>query len=1329
MVSMDRFGCVNAKNTGVRIFAVGLCAVALLMMSTGQAAADDWAVESGDERQQRIIERYQEMLEENPVEGMALQRLLGHVGRGAGLDRLIAEYERRLEARPEARNLMLVLGHLLKARGDHEAAFEQYDRAVELDRNDSLGWLSRGAVRLLMGERRQAMEDFEEALSRERNTERRREILRELGELSFSEREFERGIEFFERLVGEAPRDQFLRMEYVSILVQYRQLEEALEQYDALERIVSGDPRQRATLLRDRADVYEMMGDWEAALQTYEDVKGLVRSDSWVAREVRDRIVEVYRQMGRLDDFLSDYGTRWGRGDTEQRMAVADVHAEIGKLEEALELYRALARRSPRSVEPRQKIIRVLERLGRDDELDGAYRDLMRAAPDEPQYGYDLAQYYMQLGDREAAQGVLEEMERRFSRQSYVLLGLADHYARWNFVEQARELYETVLARETDDDAVLIDVGDFYFDRGDRRRALEVWEKLPQSQLGQTEGSRRMAEVLVERGVLTEGIAAFERLIEESPEDERLLRAMARALERARQWDDALERWQQLLDVTEDSTRKREARSRIVELHERSQRLRARMRDWSRKFEDGEAEEAVEAGFFLVEAHLRLAELDEAREILQALDEQYELTHQEQTSLFLALERIHVRAEDYDEAIAVLERLAAHDPDMRAEALERKTGHSLAARDGERAVEFASRATTANPNDAAAQERLGDVYREVGDLEAALSHYRTATDIDPRAHDAYLKLGQVLMELGREAEAREVLMKVILEARESQLVRDAGAKMLVEADAQGRLDALEVQWTPLMFRMPVQEAHARLVFDLYDLLVGPLLMTMYHGSMDDRRGARQRLYELGGRAAPLLVEQLQRDSTAARMRALRMIAEMEVDLAAPQVARLITSDDEHLRARAIATAARLGDDRFVEPLLEALHDGSGTVRHLAIWALGFQDDSRARSALRELADTDVEGTDSLLATLGLWGADDEESRRVVGQALERLVADPAGVDRHRAAVLLAVAATVVADGGGRAYRDTVQQLTRSSVGGVGRWSARLVGIYGDETASTELWKMALGSDPALRRRGELGLLEMAAESAAGERTWDEEVRHFDWSDGSFAPDSLLRDVGRRWTESTAAVPEQRWSDEVVAGLEAVLAQQGDAVDVEASLGRILEQVRQGQDSTWWDEDGMRRFAGRLLEAEPFDGVDASTAMTIRILAGEDDGIPDDLSSLTDRELMAVMDAITMTESDQAQQVGPLVFGEALQRSAPRVRRKALGSLVFMPSMAPLDQQLEAQIIEALQDGDRSIQLAAVRAAGQLRLSPALESLDSLETEAPPALRRAVRQTRRVLDEQ
>lgn len=1281
-----------------------------------EARADDWQVQQ--DRRQEIIERYKTMLESNPVEGMALNRLLGYVGRGAGLDQLIQEYRGKAERSPTRANFQLILGHLLKERGDYEEALGFYDRAVELAPNQSHGWLGRGTARLLLGERQAAMQDFEEALTRERDRQRRQDILRQLAELSFSQRDFERGKEFFGRLLAMSPRDSFLRMDYVSLLLQYRQLDEALEQYDELLRLAAGDSRQRATLLRDKAEVLEMKGDYQEALEVYGQVLRLVTASSWLAREVRERMVSVYRQAGDLVGFVETYGSSWERGARDQQVLLAEVYAEMGRLEDALRINRRLANQDRSDTETRRRIIRILERMGRDDEVPAAYADLVRAAPQRQQFAFEFAEYYMRSGDRQAAAGVLSEIGTRFRNNAYVLLELGAAYARWNFDDQARQTYDRALQIEPRDDMVIVEVGDFFFDRGERQRAMEIWERLPNSQLGRRGGTQKLAEVLVERGVLTQGIAAFQQLLAETPGDEQLLRAMARALERARRWDEALAAWTTMLEISTVRQRRQEARARIVEIHQRQNTLRAEMRRWEDAFEGG-GEEAAEAGFFLVEAHLRLREFHRAEALLTALKDRPEITSEERASVLLLLEQTYVRSGQYARAIEVLEELIQERPDMQQDLLNRMADHALEARSGDAAVGYAARALEANPNDARAQARLGDVYRGAGDLEQAVVHYRTAVDIDPRAYETKLKLGIALRDLDRISEAEAILLEVVRDGREDQLITDAGEAMLAMARERGRLAALETLWAPLALRMPIQGAHSRLLMDLYTLVAGPLLLELYHGDPAGREEAQGALYALGGRATTLLVDQLQGSDVSQRGRALRLVAELQVEVASPQLRRILADPDDRMKKMALIAAARTGSPTLVPAIRAALEDGSAEVRHMAIWALGHIDSPAAQEALLEVARAGTEGTAARLAWLGLDGGQSSAVRALVATELSREISGAQRVDQEAALLLRAVESVVVA-GHGENLREDLEALASTRRDQVGTWAAEVLALFGDAGAARAFWELSLAQDDRLARRGERNLLRIAAGASPQRRTVLDEVHYFDWLRGSFDAQGLLVSSSRRSFMETRGEPGELTSV-VRAGLEQRL-ERGPVTSagVLAMQGRIAEDLQGSRAEPFWDARRAQEVAEVILGSAGAQGLGEVEREGLALLAGDRDQIraPAGMSTEALRALLRLI------PGDAPADLWAAFLGEAMSRDDSSLKREALTGL--RAGALAENGAVTGWVLGGLQDSDPLVQLAAVKAVGRLQLTQARQTLRELEVDAAPTLRRAVREALRAL---
>ncbi|TXD36826.1 tetratricopeptide repeat protein [Lujinxingia vulgaris] len=1280
--------------------------------------AQDFEVTSGDERQQRIVERYMELVESNPAEERHLQSLLFHVGRGSGLDDLIEHYRQRVEGSPESLNLHLVLGHLLRARGDFEDALAVYERAVELGAESSNAWLSRGQVRLMMGQRAGALTDFERALELEESRSRRGEILQNLAELSFSQRDFERGIDFYKRRIALSPNDEFVRRDFAALLLQYRQWEEALEQYDALLGMVGRDTARRAEFLSERAEIFASMGQNDRALESLQQAIGLLRADNWRVGEMRARMVDIYRQSGELGAFLERYARAWSRGGYDQQMLVADVYAETGELEDALSLYRRAASRDRRAEEPRQKIIRIYERMGREQDLPAAYRDLMRAAPQRHGFGLELARHHMRMGQRDEALDVLRELERRFSDDSYVLLEIADHYARWDMEDRAEATFARVERLDPQDEVVLLALAEFYFARGERQRAIETWQRLPESRLGRIEGLARMGEVMVDRGLTDLGVGAYLRALDAAPENVAVRRGLANALERARRWDEAAEAWAQVYAQADREQWKQEARTRIVELYRRQQTLRAQMQTWAAALK---TDADVQAGFFLAEAHLRLREFDEGAQVIEEVIASLAPDAPEMVSALTLLERAHVQAGEYARAIDALERLAELRPELAADLLARMSEYALESSSEAQAVDFAVRSLEVNPDDARAQARVAGIYEEAGELEEAVRHYRAATEIDPQAFDLKLALGRALIALERDAEGDDVLWEVVRDATEDAMIMEAGEELLRRAARTGRLEALEARWYPLAFRLPVRDAHGRLLLLLYSRLSSPMLVAAHHGDEETRARATGELRDLGGRAASLLLDMVQRDDVGQRARALRLIAEMEVDLAVPMLARMIGDRAEATRVSAIVAAARLSDPRLIDPLLEAAADTEPTVRQSALWALGFMPSQRAAiETLREVVGQGSgQSDDQLLALASLARLGGAESRRVLTERLEAL--RTTGTTRSSRHVMAAAA---------RAFEgttpDSLIALLRDPSSAHSVQAGQVLGAIASPDAIEALWTTYLEAEGRAVTAAEQGLrvaLQAGDDATQSARIWQDESQAFDWRRNAWRIQDLL--VTQASFDAGPAVVSP--PDVLGGGLLRVVGR--DVARWQKLADALLNDVAQERAAGLGNFEPMRALAAELPDG---GALPEGTAAALLWQAYAGTTTPEALVQAAEADVLTDSQAL-LAMLGTGNPSGELTRADArvarwlnaqLQSPDPELR---LHALQVVARHAPESSELKDQVRSHLSAEAPGEVIAAAHALAALGAVEALQSMRELEADATPAVRRALREARYALE--
>jgi len=943
-----------------------LWAALLSLMPLQSVIAQDWDVQ-GD-RTQEIVRRYQQLLERSPNEGFAFQKLLDYVGKGKGLDNLIAEYRKKVERSPDNTSFHLILGHFLKAKNDYTEALKHYEKAVELSPNLSLTWLSRGSANLMLQHNEKATEDFEKALELEKDRSQKQEILRKLSDLAFHQRDWERAQHYYDQLVSMDPRNEYLRMEYAQILVRYKRFDKALEQYDALVKMAGRDARTKATTLRDMGELYELMGKDDDALKTYREAMRLVALGNWLHKELRLRIVGVYRKSNRLSELIDEYEKAWRNPNYDQSMELAELYEELGMEDKALATYRRAVRLNSGSSDARLKVIRILERRGDERAVIAAYKDLIRVAR-QSRFEFDLVRVYMRSGNRKDAIDSLKSIERRYPRDMDVHMNLADSYMRFEMRDEALRIYQKLVRLEPKNDAFILGLGEFHYQNGDLDKAVETWTRLLNSKLSPAEAHAKLGQVLAEHGMVERGLTHFEKAVEISPGELGVRRGLALAYEHARQWQKSIDTWTYVLDNADHALTANEARSRIINIYRRQNRLRSKMREFQQAFESRPRD--IQAGFFLAESHVRLIAYSDAERIYEELaalakaGEAGEKSPEVEVDALVSLEKLYQQTGDLKKSIVALQRLAELMPLRSKDYYHRIAELSLRLYQDDQAVHYATLAVQMNPDDAMAQARLGDVYLKMGNLESAAVQYRQAVDLDPRAYEIQMKLANILLQLGQLKDAEKFYRELVQKAEDETLILDAARRVLTLAEADDRLEEVEAEFFPLVYRTPPKPVYRRVLIEVYDRLTLPLVTEDRFGVASGREDAARKLSEIGSRALPVLVDSLQGGDVSVRAAAIRLIGDLRQVNGAIALANLVDNPAEALRIEAAIAAAQLGDSRASAPLIRLLGDSDPNLREVAIWSLGGIGGDAAVRALIEVLEAGQSWREQTLAAIGL----------------------------------------------------------------------------------------------------------------------------------------------------------------------------------------------------------------------------------------------------------------------------------------------------------------------------------------------------------------------------
>lgn len=925
-----------------------------------QSTANDWRAEGGSDDE--ALQKYREMLEEDPSEGYVLESLLNNVGRGAQLDRLIEDYRRRIDENPDDADLRLVLGHLLKAKRKWEEAIDQYDRAAEFAPERPQPYASRGDAYLQLRETDRAQADFERALDRIESADERERLLRKLANLSVQQRQFEAADTYYRRLIELKSGDRYLRQEYASTLMEAQQYERAADQF---QRVVDASTNvgDRISALKSLGDAYKQMGRMEEAVATYRRGMSMVRAGNWRHAELRDRVIAVRRQQDRLEELVAMYRRDFGRPNYRQAMLLGRLHDEIGEVERAVSNFERARNLRPGDPEPREKLIELWRRQGDDDRVREGYRELVDVAPGESQYYFELVRLNMRRGDDDRARTWLNRIRRRFSRQPNVIVRVAETYLKYGWESGALEVYRQLTELEPDNPNYIISYGETLYRNGDLEEAVETWERLTQSRLDNADARARLGQVFSEHGMYERAITQYQKAVDERPDELEYRRGLASTFERAKKWRRAESTWREVLDRVDTPRKRSEARGRIIDIYRKQHRLRRKLDDFRSEF-DG-TESSLAAGYFLAEGHLQLGQFERALDVYKRLVEMDGAVDDNDVEALLALERIHRQRGNWEEAIEYLEELAELRPKHRPDYYHRIAEISLKLYRDEQAVEYAMRAVDANPQNADAYARLAEVYRKMGRIEEAIDAYREAWRLNDRAFNHAMELGELLEGRGDLREALTLYRRVTREADDRARILEAARRAIDLAEQSDRLVDLERSLAQLIFSGRQESVYRKVMLELYERMLSPWESNFQQERGESDEGDSTGRRGVASRAAPILVDALNSDDISQRAVAVRLLGELRDRSAAVPLARMVVDPSEPLRMAAAAALVRTGASRAGGALRAGLDVSDPEVREATIWAMGHVGGDTARGELMDVLVNGENSEERALAAVGL----------------------------------------------------------------------------------------------------------------------------------------------------------------------------------------------------------------------------------------------------------------------------------------------------------------------------------------------------------------------------
>ena len=274
-----------------------------------------------EERERLIAEPLSPSAREQPAARDGIDRLYGyHVERGT-LDKLVDEYTTRTKKDAKDGVAWMILGLIESQRGRDAAAVAAFQQAETNLPENAMASYYLGQSLILIGQADAAAEAFERAIERKPTRNDLLEAFQALGRVYQRSQQTAKALEVWNRLEKLYPDDARVQEQIASTLVEEGQFEQALPRLVKLAD--QADDKYRQTSLRiEAADLKVKLKKSTEAIADFEKLLGELNPESWLHRDVRRRIEEVFL---RNDDLagLAKYYEKWLQKNTTDVDAIA----------------------------------------------------------------------------------------------------------------------------------------------------------------------------------------------------------------------------------------------------------------------------------------------------------------------------------------------------------------------------------------------------------------------------------------------------------------------------------------------------------------------------------------------------------------------------------------------------------------------------------------------------------------------------------------------------------------------------------------------------------------------------------------------------------------------------------------------------------------------------------------------------------------------------------------------------------------------------------------------------------------------------------------------
>jgi predicted Zn-dependent protease len=836
------------------------CAIAVACLFCAAAFAQDEA---------EVAARYEEMLAQAPDSGAAFDRVFQHYFERGELESLDARWKELSEGE-DGGAYVLLRGRLAERQGDRRAALRLFAEAVERMPEDPRAWMARADAESSEGSLERALEGYRKAIDMGMRGEERMEAYRRIARVQKRLMKLEDAVATLRTMMGEFPGDVFVLEEAGETLIEAGRPAEAREVYEKLRDGAGADGFRRMNALLRLARIDEQTKGRDAAVAIYEEVLTESAETSWIQREARQRIEDLFRRQEDLSGLAEYYRGRLKKHsrDLDSASRLAGVLAQLGQEGEAVAVLEAAVGMASERRDLRERLAEALTAAGRHDEAIAALGRLARESGDaEAQERLGEAYWKRHESgkgaeDREAAIEAWKAMAPEAAEDAGRIARAAEVFARHELDDEAAVFFGRAVARRPESFDWRERWAEVLVKLGRREEAVAALGGGVEGELGTAENFRRLAGAARRMEFKREAYFAIESGLGLNPGDFELLALKARFLSDDQRWPEVSALMPALMEAAPGAhylgdleERYVEALANAAELDDRRERL------WGR-FEENAASE--DEARLLARILRRDGDVERLREVLDRALEAFPRSV-EVARLEMNFQRIHGK---HDGQMRAVERLIEVDPIHRQEFL--RDLAQIHADSGRRdaALEVAERRIALSPANAEGYLFYAELCLSGGQPAAGIAKLEEALRLTDRPNDARLRLARAYAEIGDVAAARQV-QEDAFEYETRPEVKLGLMRTLAEYyQRDGRIDEL-VQRLKDRQRLAAGDAFNAYLAEVY-------LQTQDYGAARDElsRALAIRPRDAGLARQLLGLSQVEQDTTEA-LRFARLLAEID----------------------------------------------------------------------------------------------------------------------------------------------------------------------------------------------------------------------------------------------------------------------------------------------------------------------------------------------------------------------------------------------------------------------------------------------------------------------